>query len=164
MDRTERQKLCLKRWKEANGNGILELATGVGKTFTAFILINSFVKQYPDFQVVVSVPTSNLKDQWMEYVVKNGLLNNVFVYVINSLINMDMTCDLLVVDEIHLAASPQFIQIFNKIKHRYMLGLTGSLVRSDDRHLLLTKYYPVVDTITVQEATKIIGYLHIKNF
>lgn len=154
MDRTERQKLCLERWKASGGNGILELATGVGKTYTAFLLINSFIKKYPDFQVIVSVPTSNLKDQWMEYVIRNGLLNNVFVYVINTLITMDIACDLLVVDEIHIAASPQFIQVFNRVKHRYMLGLTGSLVRADDRHLLLLKYYPVVDTITVQEATK----------
>lgn len=65
------------------------------------MLIQALKKQKPNIKVIISVPSTNLKDQWMEYIIKGGLLNNVTVGVINSLITRDsMNCDLLVIDEI----------------------------------------------------------------
>ena len=60
--------------------------------------------------------------------------------------------DLLIIDEIHTACSPTFIQIFSAVKYKYILGLTGTLERLDGRHKLLEKYCPVVDRVTVEEA------------
>lgn len=117
------------------------------------MLIQALKKQKPNIKVIISVPSTNLKDQWMEYVIKGGLLNNVTVGVINSLITRDsMICDLLVIDEIHTSLSNQFINIFNKIKFTYFLGLTATPERLDGRHELILSKFPIVDSITIQEA------------
>lgn len=45
-----------------------------------------------------------------------------------------------------------FSQVFQAVSYRYILCLTGTLERLDMRHLLLDKYAPVCDKITLGEA------------
>ena len=46
------------------------------------------------------------------------------------------------------------MSIFNRVKYRYFLGLTGTLHRLDGREEILEKYTKVVDTITMEDAIK----------
>lgn len=56
--------------------------------------------------------------------------------------------------ECHLAAAETFIQVFQKVQYTYILCLTGTLERLDMRHLLIEKYAPVCDRITIEEAER----------
>lgn len=124
------------------------------KTYLSIQLILALKKQKENIKVIVSVPSTNLKDQWDEYRIKNGLMNNMEIWVINSLVKEEHVCDLLIIDEVHTSLSPQLIDVYNKVKFTYFLGLTATLERLDGRHEILTNWFPVVDTISIEEALK----------
>lgn len=77
---------------------------------------------------------------------------NTRVEIINSVVKLDWSCDLLVVDEVHLTGAETFIQVFDKVQYKFILCLTGTLERLDMRHLLIEKFAPVCDRITIEEA------------
>jgi len=79
---------------------------------------------------------------------------NARVEIINSVIKLDWSCDLLVVDEVHLTGAETFIQVFNKVQYKFILCLTGTLERLDMRHILIERFAPVCDRITIEEAEK----------
>ena len=51
-----------------------------------------------------------------------------------------------------MACSQSFIKVFDVVTYNMLLGLSGTLERLDQRHVLLEKYCKVVDTVTVEEA------------
>jgi DNA phosphorothioation system restriction enzyme len=66
----EYQKLAVKRWLEAEGKGILRMATGTGKTITALglvsILFESLQRQGRGMVCVIVCPFKHLVTQWAE--------------------------------------------------------------------------------------------------
>ena len=89
MDRTQRQKECLKRWLEFGGRASVVACTGFGKTRVALNLIDAFITKNPTAQVLVVVPTQVLKDQWIEQIDARGLGLNTRVEIINSVIKFN---------------------------------------------------------------------------
>ena len=152
ITRDERQKQCLIKWLKSGGSATVVAATGFGKTRTAINLINAFVKRDENCSILVIIPTQVLKDQWIDQLDEMGLLNNVRVEIINSAIKKQWTCDLLVIDEIHLTPSTTFSKIFECVDYKNILGLTGTFERLDGKEKLIQKYAPVCDTITIDEA------------
>lgn len=122
------------------------------KTTTALKCIQKVISLYPDFTILIIVPTTNLKEQWEEKLTAWKLDNNAVVMVVNSAITKQLSYDMLVIDEIHCMASTQFSKIFSCVKYKLILGLTATFERLDGRHDLLKKYAPVVDEITLIEA------------
>lgn len=57
------QLLAVTKWEDANRKGLLEMATGTGKTFTASLCIKSAISQGTLFVVVVA-PYQHIADQW----------------------------------------------------------------------------------------------------
>ena len=49
-------------------------------------------------------------------------------------------------------ASEQLINTFNNVTYKIVLGLTATFERLDGRDRLISKYCPVIDTITTEEA------------
>lgn len=98
MDRTERQKLGIKRWLEAGAIGTLEYGTGVGKTRTAIMAIQLLLRKNPEASILISVPTNYLKNQWIENLQKFNI-ENCEVVVINTIVRHTYTVDLLIVDK-----------------------------------------------------------------
>ena len=117
-------------------------------------MIDAFIAKNPQAQCLVVVPTQVLKNQWIEQIDERGLGLNVRVEIINTVIKYDWSCDLLVIDEVHLAAAEQMVHVFERVRYKFILGLTGTMERLDMRHLLLEKYAPVCDRITIEEAEK----------
>ena len=152
MDRTERQKLGIKKWAEKGFRGSLMWCTGVGKTFGAIMAIKGFLKNNKDKVIKVIVPTEHLKVQWMTELNKHKLIYDVSVEIINTAITLNFQIDFLILDEVHRYASNQFYQIFNQRSPKIVLGLSATFSRLDQRHELLNKYCPVVDEISVFEA------------
>lgn len=126
----------------------------VDKTKLAIDIINLLVKKNQDILVLIVVPTEVLKDQWFEKLVENNLLSNCKIEIINSAIKTPQVVDLLIIDEIHGVPSEHFVKIFEIIKYKLLLGLTGTLERLDGREALIKKYASVCDKVTIEEAEK----------
>lgn len=62
----EHQKVALDKWKAAGFKGILELATGTGKTITSIYALTKIYENIQGLSVIISVPYVNLADQWIE--------------------------------------------------------------------------------------------------
>lgn len=124
----------------------------LGKTRVALNLIDAFTTKNPEAQTLIVVPTQILKDQWIQQIDERGLGLNARVEIINSVIKLDWTCDLLVVDEVHVCGSDTFQRVFQCVYYKFILCLTGTMERLDMRHLLIEKYSPICDRITIQEA------------
>lgn len=152
LTRTDRQKEGLRCWIKNKCKGCLNWSTGVGKTNAAIMAINLFIEKNPKIKVLVIVPTEGLQGQWENIIFNKGISYNCEVLIINSAIKQNRECDLLIIDELHRAASPTFSKIFSTIKYKYILGLTATFERLDGKHELLEKYCPVVDVITTSEA------------
>lgn len=153
LDRTKRQEEGIKKWIAAGCRASLAWATGVGKTRAGLIAITRFFNKNPDKRVVVVVPTEVLRKQWVRLLADNGFIFNVDVLVINTAASKPFLCDFLVLDEVHRFAGTLFYQVFEMANAKMILGLTATFERLDGKDKLIAKYCPVVDTITVKEAT-----------
>lgn len=153
MTRTERQQEAIRCWIKAKGKGTVEGCTGFGKTRMGLITIKALLKKYPQFRILVVVPTTALKDQWQVQLDEWGFSFNSEVQVINTVIKHKWSCDLLILDECHRFSSNDFSQIFNCVKYKLILGLTATFERLDGKHYIMEKYCPIVDRITFLEAS-----------
>ena len=154
MDRTTRQKQCVSKWIKCGGKGTLQACTGFGKTRVALTIIQSLVKVNPDSFTIIVVPTEMLKDQWMEELIKWHLFEHCQIEIINSVINKEWTCDLVVIDEAHLMASETFKRVFDVIKYKMILCLTATLERLDGKEEIIKRYAPPCDEVTIKDAEK----------
>lgn len=152
MTRSERQRLCIKRWIEAKGHGTIIASFAFGKTCIATSIIRLMLKKYPDLKTLIVVPTITLKEQWLKNIDDLGLTFNCDVQVINTVITKDWECDLLIIDEIHSVFADTYKQVFTKVKYKKILGLTATLERLDGKHELCKKYCPVCDNVPTTEC------------
>lgn len=67
------QRDALNLWAANKFLGILEMATGTGKTKTAIAALKAFKGKCPGGLVVVTVPYQNLAEQWINEIEKSGL-------------------------------------------------------------------------------------------
>jgi len=151
LDRTSRQILGLRRWKENEFKGIAEYPTGFGKTYTAIMAIKGMIPRKDIKTCLVIVPTIELKSQW-EVELKKNKVTIAKVMVINSAIKHLHNVDMLVLDEVHRYAAESFSQIFTNVTAEFILGLTATLEREDGFHEIILEQLAVFDQITVDEA------------
>lgn len=152
VDRTTRQEECRKKWIHNKCVGSIVAATGFGKTRVGLNCVETILKSYPTFRVLVVVPTEPLQKQWIKQLDKRGLGMNTDVLIINTAVKEKRSYHMIVLDEVHRYASDVFSQIFKQVGFRYILGLTATFERLDGKETLLAKYCPVIDTITLQDA------------
>ena len=122
MTRTERQKAAIKKWIDNKGIGTIVMPTGVGKSYTSNIAMQAIIKKYPNIRILIVVPTTALKDQWLTHIYEWNLTFNAEVQVINTVIKHKWTCDMLIIDEIHRSAADQLKEVFNCVKYKLILG------------------------------------------
>jgi superfamily II DNA or RNA helicase len=151
IDRTARQILGLRRWRENNFCGIAEYPTGFGKTYTAIMAIKGMVPRAGITSCLVVVPTIELKAQW-EAELKKNKITIAEVLVINTAIKKKHKIDMLVLDEVHRYAAESFRKIFQTVSCDYVMGLTATLEREDGFHEVILEHLTVFDKITVDEA------------
>ena len=61
----EHQRAAIRAWAKAGGHGVLEMATGSGKTITALALASQLYDSLgPPFAILVIAPFLHLVDQW----------------------------------------------------------------------------------------------------
>jgi len=152
VDRTARQEECRVKWIKNKCVGTLEACTGFGKTRVGLNCIETLHKHYPNFRMLVVVPTETLYNQWITQLAERDLSFCTEVVIINTIVKHTWTCNLLVIDEVHRMGADEFSTIFQKVRYRYILGLTATLERLDGKDVIVRKYCPVIDTITLAEA------------
>lgn len=152
MTRTERQREAVKKWIKYKGKATIVASTGFGKTHCALLAIKALLKKYPQFRILVVVPTEALQKQWIEKIDEWGFQFSVEVIIINTCIKHSWQCDLLIIDEIHRVAADEFSKVFKQVKYKLILGLTATIERLDGKHTLIEKYCPVADEISTIEC------------
>ena len=146
-------------WIRQGRKGTIKAATGSGKTVVA-------LKAIEDLKVptIIVVPTVALQRQWKnEIESKLGLqcslygggdkvVGEITVAIIDSIRHKSLETKLLVLDESHrYPSSINFIPIV-KAKYQYILALSATPERKDEKHLELFKIAPVVFDYGVREA------------
>ena len=107
------------------------------------------LKHFPQYRVLIIVPTETLQKQWCGHIDSNGLGLSCDVQIINTVIKHPAKYDLLVLDEAHRYAAETFVRLFEVVKYQFILGLTATFERLDGRDKILAKYCPVIDTIDI---------------
>ncbi len=153
MTMDERQDQFNAAWVAAGGVGTLEATTAFGKSRCAMNAIRYLRRTNKTRKVLIVVPNHYLKDQWLKLIEPElDLRLYTKVEVINTVIKNDYDVSLVILDEIHRYAAATFSGVFEKVKYKFILGLTATLKRIDNKHTMLKKYAPVVDTVTIEEA------------
>ena len=151
--RSERQELGVQKWVDNDCKGCLNWATGLGKTRGGLLAITRFFAKNPNRKVIITVPSDPIKLQWLNKLGEWNLLNdNVEVHTMYDVSKNKYSCDFLVLDEIHRVGSPLLIKVFENVKYSMILGLTATFERLDGKDAIISKYCPIVDVITVEEA------------
>ena len=107
------------------------------------------LKHFPQYRVLIIVPTETLQKQWCGHIDSNGLGLSCDVQIINTVIKHPAKYDLLVLDEAHRYAAETFVRLFEVVKYQFILGLTATFERLDGRDKILAQYFPVIDTIDI---------------
>ena len=152
LDRTGRQKECLKAWINNKCKGSIVATTGFGKTRVGLMASKLLASKFPGLRIIVVVPTDALQNQWNAQLFEMGLSGQAEVIIVNTLIKDKHKCDLLILDEAHRYASPEFSKLFKLVEYRFILALSATMERLDGKHEFLYKYCPVVDRINDLEA------------
>jgi superfamily II DNA or RNA helicase len=149
VTKTIRQKGIVTKWL-IDRVGTLIAATGFGKTITALMAAREIQAEDPTYKIIVIVPSVNLKTQWEEQLISNGIRAEVII--INTAYKNTYKCDLLILDEVHKYGADQFVEVFNAIEYRWIFCLTATIWRSDGKHQFLVSKAPIIDEVTISEC------------
>ena len=83
------QLKAVRAWKDNGYSGILEMATGTGKTNTAIMGIKDFRSLHHSALILIAVPTDILISQWEDSLLKNKIQSPIFKISGSSAINFD---------------------------------------------------------------------------
>lgn len=138
---------------EVDDNCIINAKVGYGKTFTA-LAIAAKLKQ----KTLVVTHTVALRNQWEKEVVqtlgiKPGVIgsgkfntdSHVVVANIQSLIKhvgrINREFGTVILDEMHHVSSPTFSKVIDAMFSRYKIGLSGTIERKDQKHIVFKDYF-----------------------
>lgn len=134
-------------------NCIINAKVGYGKTFTG-LAIAAKLKQ----KTLVVTHTVALRNQWEKEVVhtlgiKPGIIGSgkfnidspVVVANVQSLVKHIPTLSrefgLVILDEMHHVSSPTFSKVIDGLFARYKIGLSGTIERKDQKHIVFKDYF-----------------------
>lgn len=149
ITRDERQEECRRKWVKNRCVGTIVASTGFGKSRIGLNCIKTVLKHFPQYRVLIIVPTETLQKQWCGHIDSNGLELSCDVQIINTVIKHPAKYDLLVLDEAHRYAAETFVRLFEVVEYQFILGLTATFERLDGRDKILAQYCPVIDTIDI---------------
>lgn len=71
------QREAVQRWTDAGGRGVLEMATGTGKTFAAIGCMDQVRKRCKKALVAIVCPFDNLERQWKSELARWGIISQI---------------------------------------------------------------------------------------
>lgn len=160
------QQSALDRWQRNENKGVLVLPTAAGKTYIALKAVDVL-----RVQALIVVPTLDLIDQWRSRIkeclgVESGAVgggeNNVRMITVATYDSAYLQAAflgnrfrLIVFDEVHHLASPNYMQIAEMYTAPCRMGLTATYERIDERHQLLPRL--VGDLVFSVEVNELAG-------
>lgn len=128
----EYQVKAIESFKNNDWMGILEMATGTGKTITSLLIAKNYVKEYDRIFLIILVPFTHLIEQWEENCEGMGFKDMVKCYGsksswVNILenrvrdFNIGITKIETVITTYKTASSKEFNHIISKIRGRSFL-------------------------------------------
>lgn len=138
---------------DVDDNCIINAKVGYGKTFTA-LAIAAKLKQ----KTLIVVHTVALRSQWEKEIVytlgiKPGVIGSgkfnidspVVVANIQSLVKhvgrINREFGTVILDEMHHVSSPTFSKVVDAMFCRYKIGLSGTIERKDQKHVVFKDYF-----------------------
>ncbi|MFD1707365.1 DEAD/DEAH box helicase family protein [Siminovitchia sediminis] len=118
--------------KNNNWHGILEMATGTGKTITSLLISKEFYKEKGRIFLVILVPFTHLADQWAKNCQDMGYRSITYCFGsksswVNKLqgdvrdYNLGLIKDHVAITTYKTAASPEFNQMMSKLRGKDFL-------------------------------------------
>lgn len=154
--------------------GLICLATGLGKTFVAASFLRWLYENEPDLNVLILANTKSLIEQFDRGIWSNlpktisthlvydsekpTYLEGVTLSTFQSFNDFqkrtdDFHYDVVIIDEAHHAPADTFLDTINKLEPRFLLGLTATPFRKDERDVTEVFGQPLV-YYSVYEALK----------
>jgi superfamily II DNA or RNA helicase len=138
---------------DVDDNCIINAKVGYGKTFTA-LAIAAKLKQ----KTLIVTHTVALRSQWEKEIIhtlgiKPGVIGSgkfnidspVVVANIQSLVKyitqLNREFGTVILDEMHHVSSPTFSKVIDAMFSRYKIGLSGTIERKDQKHIVFIDYF-----------------------
>jgi superfamily II DNA or RNA helicase len=138
---------------EINDTCFLNALVGWGKTFTALHIARKLGQK-----TLVITHTTTLRDQWVEEikrlfnmdvgVIGSGQFDIDHVIVVGNVqtltkhaMSLSKEFGLVIMDEGHHTPATTFTEIIDSMYSRYRIGLSGTMIRKDGKHVLLADYF-----------------------
>lgn len=161
------QEECIEQWRVNKGIGLVEAVTGSGKTILALKIIKKLQESslFDLKTVMVVVHRANMKQQWTKEI-KDYLGDdtcNIIVETIHIAHKNKYDVDFIIYDEIHEYLGEKWFNVFNNVKYKFLLGLSGTLLQTDKFKKLYKKYkivysYPIEKGIEDNSISNLIVY------
>lgn len=140
-------------YDEIDCNALINARVSWGKTFAGLAIAGKFKQK-----TLVVVHTKQLLHQWATEVEKvygikagkigDGHFNHNAPITIGTVQTLERRMGELckefgtiIMDEVHHAPSPTFTKVIDRSYARYKIGLSGTLIRKDGKHVLLNDYF-----------------------
>ena len=146
---------CETIFDASDKNIILELATGVGKSFNAINLQSRMNSQKTFICVAETAHIQNWKDEYIKHGFED-LLNTTEIFCYASLKKYkNNSCDLLILDEMHHSFGESRIEILPTLKVKRAIGLSATV--SDEEKYAFTSIFGETNiyTVTLEEAIEL---------
>ena len=154
--KTQEQRKALNAWAKANYTGSIIAGTGFGKSRCGVAAIHHTLKNNPKATGLILVPTTQLKDQFIEEFYKwnfDAVLEQVEIMCYHSAYKlMHEHYDIVVCDEIHLGLSTEYRKFFEQNSYDRLLCMTATLPEEIEYNLKLQALAPIIYTITLDEC------------
>jgi len=148
ISRDESQQKFIDLWIKNNYYGTLTAITSWGKTTCS---IKAAIQCRAE-SIIVIVPTKELQKQW-QLSLKSWKVKNYIVYVVNTAVNKEINCDLLIIDEAHSTASADWFSLsWKNAKFNKIIALSATMIRNDNKHKVILEVAPILMTVTFEEA------------
>jgi len=147
--------LCL------TSKALYTMQLGVGKTYTAILIIRRLFRIHELHNIVVIVPSDALQKQWADILSKEFTkkeLSRIEIFTVHWIVNnkIKIKTNTLICDEIHDYLGEEFFKAVDGTYIRYdnNLGLTATYRDSKGRHKHLQALFPIIDEINEEEAIR----------
>jgi len=155
-NKTQEQRKALNSWAKAGYVGSIIAGTGFGKSRCGVAAIHHTLSNDLQATGLLLVPTTQLKDQFIEEFYKwnfESVLDRVEIMCYHSaykLLHEQYT--IVVCDEIHLGLSPEYRKFFEQNIYERLLCMTATLPEEVEYNLKLQSLAPTVYSITLDQC------------
>jgi superfamily II DNA or RNA helicase len=169
--------------------GLICLATGLGKTFVAASFLRWLYENYPNANVLILANTKSLIEQFDRSIWSNlpkwiathlvydsekpTFLEGVTLSTFQSFNDFrkksgEFSYDVVIIDEAHHAPADTYLSVIKKLEPRFLLGLTATPFRKDERDVTEIfgqplVYYSVYKALQRGYLSKVEYHLHNDN-